>query len=69
MHVAFWAGSECLWSGDVPDAVMGVRPGDGLDVPGSDEGVRMTVVRRHVSVAARGARESQLMLRLEVELG
>lgn len=69
MHVAVWCGTECLWEGDAPDPVMGVRPGDGLDVPGRPDTPRMTVRRRHVSLAARGERESQLMLRLEVEVG
>lgn len=70
MLLTVWAGSECLWRGEAPDSVMGVRPGDELDVPGwFPEDGRMTVLRRHVSLAGPGERESQMMLRLEVSVG
>lgn len=69
MWLAVWSGSECLWKGEMPEAVVGVRPGDQLDLPGVPDTPALTVVRRHVSLAAEGEREHRLMMRLEVEVG
>lgn len=75
MWLAVWSGSECLWRGAAPDAVMGVRPGDQLDLPGVEDTPALTVVRRHVSLRGQQANGvvrvsgPDLMLRLEVEVG
>lgn len=67
--LAVWSGSECLWTGAAPDAVMGVRPGDQIDLPGVEDTPALTVVRRHVSLAADRRGALRLTLRLEVEVG
>lgn len=69
MFLAVWSGTECLWRGAAPDAVMGVRPGDQLDLPGVPDTPALTVRARHVSLAAPEVRTHGLMLRLEVEVG
>lgn len=71
MFLAVWAGSECLWNGEAPDAVMGVRPGDQVDFPGVPDTPALTVLRRHVSLRAPELEGGvpDLMLRLEVSVG
>lgn len=71
VFLAVWGGSECLWRGAAPEAVMGVRPGDQVDFPGVPDTPALTVVGRHVSLRApelEGALPD-LMLRLEVSVG
>lgn len=72
MLVSVWAGSECLWNGEAPELMMGVRVGDELDVPGlSKWDVKLVRVKgRRVSLVddADGC-PPEVVLRLEVEVG